>query len=597
MSFLSRVFQTVGNQPLLNTNRSGLPMLNELTRSLSSFLNSVNQIRRKRSLVWWYKRIPELTGLVDKVAKDMVYKYHFEPSNPDESGRNKIKQANKFADTVGLRRVLLSQAVDMLVTGEAFGWLGFLKENQVKDSIRKVMANEIFIERKIKEQVERRLYERLKQAEGFADRDGVDEDLLRPRKYRYVASSSIEIIHDQIDIIQYNQVVGINNPVVFDPKEMVRYTLQDVDGKVSGFTPVEAVIVQLELLRFMWQNMLSIHKNGGSPDKLFVIENMRTNDPAFKRIEEQLKKYKLVENKHGNMLFTGKVTIEDLQQIDQMQFKDMGLYITGVIAMQWQIPRSSIPYIIGGTNTKDDTGGNSERGYWRTIWHSQKVFAEIMNQQLWIPHFGVRIVFDNTFVQEDVQVETARQLKLNNLVLENQILSKHKVKVSKEAIKRDLGRSDLELEELSEEELEAIEIQSTLNKQLSRDKLKPEGEQNRASAKRDEQTSTIASRGEKPTGVGKELKLKEWDHAAEIEYKQMMGQEVEVIPLSTFVTIYNQDKSFNPGMPPRVFMRSNDEFTTFKFKSSDFIYMTRLQTQQLDDSRVLLMNLDNIFRL
>ena len=104
----------------------------------------------------------------------------------------------------------------------------------------------------------------------------------------------------------------------------------------------------------------AIHKNGGAPDKIFNLKNLSVSSPAYKRIEDQIAKYRLAENKHGNMLFTGDLAVVDLQQMDEMQFKDLGLYITGLIAMQWGIPRSSIPFIIGGTNTKDDTGGNAE---------------------------------------------------------------------------------------------------------------------------------------------------------------------------------------------------------------------------------------------
>jgi len=102
----------------------------------------------------------------------------------------------------------------------------------------------------------------------------------------------------------------------------------------------------------------------------------------------------------------------------------------------------------------------------------------------------------------------------------------------------------------------------------------------------------------KPTGVGKEMKCRTWNDDAELELKTMIGAVPETIPRDTFVTLYNQDRSFNPGMPPRVFMRSNDNFTTFKFKSSDFVYQTILDTESLGDNRVFLMNIsDNLFRL
>ena len=404
-----------------------------------------------------------------------------------------------------------------------------------------------------------------------------------------MASTTVEVIHDEYDIDGYLQYTSLTNPEKFSTKELVRYTLMERDGKISGFTPVESVILQLELIRQMWQNMLSLHKNGGHPDKIISIENIRQNSPDFKRIEEQLLKYKQVETKHGHLLFTGKLQVEDLTQLDTMQFKDMGLYITGLVAMQWGIPRSSIPYIIGGTNTKDDTGGNSERGYWQVISNFQKTFADTMNTQLWIPYFGVKIVFDNPYFQLDIQRQNATQMKLNNVQLMDSILNREGLQIAKQ---KRLRLLDLSEEEVEEAKVPA-DVQNTLDQQPSKDEVEgTDGKRNAAKRKKDEQTASNNSAG-KPTGFGKT-----WDAHAEIEFKQMIGQDVELIPLNMFVKLYNQDKSYHAGMPPRIFMRQNPEFTSLKFKSSDFIYMTRIPTDQMESNQILLMNLgDNIFIL
>ncbi len=200
-SFLSRVFQTVGQSPFVSSQNLHLPMINEITNSLSTFLNAVSQIRKKKALMVWYKTIPELTALANKVAKDIVYKWHFEPFNPSESGRNKVMAANKFSIEVGMRRQRMSEVLDTLVTGDGFGWKGKLTDKQVKDAIKKTISKFRFLERKTKDECRKRLYMELKRTEGFADSDGIDEDLLKPRKYRYVASTTIEIIHDEVDAL------------------------------------------------------------------------------------------------------------------------------------------------------------------------------------------------------------------------------------------------------------------------------------------------------------------------------------------------------------------------------------------------------------
>jgi hypothetical protein len=377
----------------------------------------------------------------------------------------------------------------------------------------------------------------------------------------------------------------------------------DVDGKINGFSPVESVLVQLELLRQMWQNMLALHKNGGHPDKIFTFENMRMSDPNFAKIQEQLLKYKMVENKHGIMMFTGKVNVQDLQQIEDMQFQDMGLYITGVMAMQWQIPRSSIPYIVGSANTKDDTGGNSEKGYWRNIELAQYLIADTLNTQLFIPHFGVKIVFDNTFIMQDVQLQTARQLRLNNIKLENELLATHQKKLSYETMIRELGRSDIETEEGNVlEEGMNMQVQSTLDLQAAKGTSDTPEKQNVAKRKKTEQDN-ISKRTTTSSGVGKEISIKEWDSDAEKDLKELKEIEIkqsaeEIVDIQTFVKIYQQDQSYQSGMPPRLFMKQNRSFTSFKFKSSDFVYKSVIPTRDIEDLNVLLMNLgNNIYRL
>ena len=101
-----------------------------------------------------------------------------------------------------------------------------------------------------------------------------DEDVFMPREFRTVASSTMETLFDRFNIIGYKQTVQ-GRRILFDPDEIIRNSYLDVDGKVKGFTPLESAIVQLELLRFMWQNMLSLEKNGGHPDKLFILKNER----------------------------------------------------------------------------------------------------------------------------------------------------------------------------------------------------------------------------------------------------------------------------------------------------------------------------------
>ena len=593
MGMLSRVFTAIGNKPSSSYNKH-LPMINSVTHSFESYLSEHGQVGKKRALMRWYRNIPELTGLLGKVAKDIVSPYTFVSINHEKVNRNKILKANRFAQEILLKKTLYSQVIDILVTGEGFGWIGKFTDSQVKDKIKESVRKEIFMSVKEKNYMIDRIFNEIKAIESIDNEKYIDEDLLTPRKYKAIASSTMEIIHDQYDIMHYNHIVGTNRNL-FTPKEIIRFNFGEIDGKPYGFTPVESVIVQLELLRQMWQNMLSLHKNGGSPDKLFILEDVNPKSPSYKRIEEQLSKYQLVENKHGNMLFTGKVSVQDLQQIDKMQFMDSGLYITGLIAMQWGIPRSSIPYIVGGTNTKDDTGGNSERGYWDNIEFAQSLFADVMNTQLWIPHFGVKIKFEKTFINKDLQMQTAKNMELNNIKLMNEILISNG-KTLKESFlcnKLDVTKEDIEEKEI-EMDIEGMGNNAISSQVSDSDTSDGDDKKNIKKKKKNEQDS-INSRNGEPNGV-----TKEWDKATELEFKETLGSDIDHVDLKTFVRIYNQDKAYNPGMAPRVFVRENLDYLSYKFKSSDFVYKTVINKSEieLNEIRVMLRNIsDNLFRV
>lgn len=593
VGYLSKFVGAI-NKPYYQKQSSNTPLINELTATLSNYFYAQTQLNKKKALMKWFKQIPELTALATKVARDVVYKYHFENANPNEVGRNKILRANKFNQEVAYRKTLLSQMIDNLALGESFAWKGKIPEETVKKEIQNALLYRSPLRNEKKELFER-IFSEVKATEGFADLQGIDEDLLRPRKLRYVPSSTTEIIFDEIDIKNYVQTVGLTK-VEFSPKEIIHITLMDVDGKVNGFTAIESAVVQLELLRQMWQNMLSLHRNGGSPDKIFVLEDTKPDSPAYERMKDQLKKYKLAENKHGNLLFTGKVNVQELQQLDKMQFTDMGLYITGLMAMMWQIPRSSIPYILGGTNTKDDTGGNSEKGYWRNVEFCQLIIAETYNTQLWMPHFGVKMVFDNTHIQQDVQLQTADGLKYSNIQNIDNILRANNLQLKDSKKLQMLGLTIADIEEAKQDQFLTDTNDGGFvgtDKQPSNSDLQTQDKRNASNRKKVEQSNTIASTGSKPTGVGKE---KQWDNVAEIEYKQIIGTDSTDVPLEMFIKLYNEDKAYHPGKPPRIFMRQNDMFTTFIFKSSDFTYRSIVNNEQVTNMSMFRLGAE-IYRL
>jgi hypothetical protein len=566
-------------------------MINSLVSHFGSYFDAQGQISKKKQLMAIYKKTGELTGIVNKVATDVVKNWHFEKANPRETGRNKLIRAYNFATKVKQRNILFSQMVDKLVTGEGYGWMRFVDELSLKESIVN-RINQKHMPLRERKELFNKLYTEIKASKGKGATLNYDEHLLTPKNYRSMASSTMEIIHDRYDVLKYRELVG-QNEEFYSPEEIIHFPYLPVDGKINGFTPIESILVQIELINMMWLNMLFLNKNGGVPDFAFILKDVKVNSPEYKRIEQQLEKYKIVENKHGNMLFTGDLKIEALQQLEKMQFMDVGLYATSILAMQWELPKENLPVLMKEADTKEGTGGTSSEGYKERIQFMQKDFADEQNTQLWIPHFGVKIVFDNPNLQREIREQTFWQMKVDNTKGVQELLRNNKVRINKEKMLNLLELDEEDIEEIPEEELMQEMAGATgMGNQLDNKTVENGDSQTNRKDKKTEQENLKKRKGT-PSGTGKEA-----TDADMTEFKQLIGSDPQMMDLNTFVQLWHQDSIHLGNNPPRVFMRQNEEMTSFTYKSVDFVYKTSISTNTLEDNAVKISQImPNVVRL
>jgi len=472
------------------------PLLNSLITNLqgNSLAKNTMSRQKKRLMKWYRENAPELTALVNMVAGDMAEESFFEPVTKSQSGRNKTKAAEDFALDINIRQQDVSTIIDILITGEGYGWIAQLTKQQVEDlvtqRIKELGLDNISPTR------------RLVYKANFSD-----EDLVRPRKYRYIASSTVENIYDTTSVLGFTQTVGADQKF-YTPEEIIHYVFYDIDGRPEGFTPASTMVLLFDLLLFMWRNMHAQGRNGGQPDRIYAVEDVDINSPAFKRIEQELKTYVSMDSRHGSLLMNGKFNVIDLAQLDTMQYKEMGLYITGLLATQWRIPRSRISYIVDGTNTKDDTGGNSERAYWRNIEMLQDIYLSLQNKFLWIPFFGVKRKFKKAYKHDELIETQTQQQRLNNLTFMSNELAKNGMRLTKEYKLRYINGMNETIEDEDVEEIPKDETvmqdnsQFRQNLQSNQSLTRSSDSANKADKKRQEQESIQQTVG-KPTGYGK----------------------------------------------------------------------------------------------
>lgn len=395
----------IGQRYLKRTNEfqdgRNLPMLNSLFVERFSQFNPYDQDNNFKTYMKWARRSPQLMGFLSIISADMLGDgVIFKPIDKS-SGRNRVMKAESFWETNRGVDTAEETIYDLLLNGIGYNWLGKFDEAQLKEfcevAIREVLPELKGDELELK-------------ADLMVKRIQRDSPEKIAKKLRHIAASTVSIHTDEHEVLNYIQRVGVNTKT-FSPDEILVFKLMPLDGKVFPFPPMEAILSEIYLLWLITQNYVSFFENGGKPDNVFILPKELANSKNHKYLIDTLTKYKKIQNKHGNMVFTGDLKIEKLMEIEhQMENKDLGLYLTSVLAMMYGIPVNRIPFLVGKAASGGDSGGLADTGYWRKISVWQSKLEMTYNQGLWIPHFGVRMQFKRGYLQDEVR-ETQNEMQ------------------------------------------------------------------------------------------------------------------------------------------------------------------------------------------
>lgn len=591
MSLGSAITHFVGRNSRSTTpqdnGKGNFPFLNSFIRTnRGQTIASNYHVQRKQKLMKYYERWSAiLSGIINKVARDINEQVYFEPYSQTSSGRNKVQRSDHFYQRNLMRQTLFSNIVDFLILGE-----GYAYKNRLSSKELHTLASCSLKKKGLPQTPE--------MCNLYLKANFPDEVDLTLRKLVNLPSSTVENIYDEHSILEYVQKVGSVNQR-FLTEDVIHIKPFDVNGRVYGFTPLFTLIDQLELDYFMWQNMKTISKNSGQPDKIYSVEDVDINSPAFKRIERNLKKYHQLQNRHGSLLLNGKVTVQDLTQLDSMQFENLGVYIAGLIALQWSIPRSRLPFMSKEANVKEDTGGNSEKDYYDNIEYIQDIICDIYNQQLWIPHFGTVMKFKKRYKQDEVRETQIVQIKLDNLTKIEAELARNGKQLNQEyklryfnGVTEQIMPEDLE--DLKPEKIDSIPENRGTENQPSNASMQDTPQR---AATRDQRQSEQESREEtrgEMSGSGKEDSQEVHLSFKEMLTKEVEHKEVQRVPFATFMRLYNEDKAYNKN-PPRVFQSERDGITRFVYKSTDFVYECYVPSSEI--SKSIYMNFRQVYRL
>ena len=382
-----------------------LPLLNSLFIERFSQFNPYSQENNFKTFMKWARRSPQLMGFLSIIATDILGDgIDFKPIDKS-SGRNRVLKAEAFWIMNKGNDVAEETIYDLLLNGIGYNWLGKLDEAQLKEfcqlAVREVMPE---LKAEILEIKSNLMVQLIKK----------DSPEKIAKKLRHIAASTVSIHTDSYEVLKYIQRVGVNTKT-FSPDEVLVFKLMPFDGKVFPFPPMEAILSEIYLLWLITQNYVSFFENGGKPDNVFILPKELAGSKNHQYLIDTLTKYKKIQNKHGNLVFTGDLTIEKLMEIEhQMENKDLGLYLTSVLAMMYGVPVNRIPFLVGKAAAGGDSGGLADTGYWRKISVWQSKLEATYNRDLWLPYFGVEMQFRRGYLQDEVR-ETQNAMQMTSV--------------------------------------------------------------------------------------------------------------------------------------------------------------------------------------
>lgn len=390
-------FNSSSKRPLLNTRMPS-------TRGGRQHAGMDSIQRQKKQLWEWFKTRPELNSPVFVRVNDTIKEVEFFAQDGKSLGRNKRLEAEKFWSENFVDEVLKSIWFDSIVTGSGFGWKGYMTEKQLKEVISKACDKLDIKEVSFKEFLAK----------------AMDEDLRKPRLFDYVASSTVDVNHEDNEITGYTQYVNTVKRE-FTADEIVHFMFSNVNGHINGYTPVSSLGPELVLLWFIKENMMAYMRNSGYPRKVFSLPDELANSENHAYLVEQLETYGAVQNRHGNLVLTGKIDVQDLEEkLQDMEYERLAKYIMGNIAYALQIPNSRLPYNLDG-KANSDAGGLAEAGYWSMIEADQRKIENLLNTQLF-KSLGFVVRFKKTHRIDDLRETQAMSMRADAIQKMQQIL-------------------------------------------------------------------------------------------------------------------------------------------------------------------------------
>lgn len=456
--------------------RGGVPLMNNLYTGLYSAGGVMirQEYNYRHILNTYIRNSPEVLLILNTVITDMVSDgYKFIPVEKQGKKTN-LKKAEEWTKKNFFKQELKSGLFDWLWAGNSVWWYK-IDENSRKDKIKEFIkihniAHKEIDDMKITE--DGIIYSDIDfpGIENKEIKEFYDEEFNELRTFKHVPWSTVSLLTDNISIIAYKQAVGASGPIVnesgqpidgkynysglikriWPSSQILHAKFMSWDGKPWGYSPTLASLPILSILIMLKDYAGRWFEQGGIPEILFMFKQAGINDTNLKRFEQMLQTYQKAYSKRG--FYVGAST-GDFEKIDlnswnkDMEYRKLAIYCTSIIAAMFQVPLARVQSILG-MEIKGSPSDVSDAAYWRTISEMQDTIETLLNSQLFEPSFGVKIKFNNSYIQDDIRREQMKMMKYDAWAKKLDILSRKGKTVKDEVLLEDLELDQEDIEEL-----------------------------------------------------------------------------------------------------------------------------------------------------
>lgn len=338
----------------------------------------------------YFKDSPEVMACVTAIIEDILSDgWRLDGAKAD------VDKAEEFLQHNNAKSQLTAFLYDAFVTGDAY-----LYVNKMTDTDIRTRIEERFNGKQIKSSLI---------SEAIAEIKQENPDILTTKAFRYLPSSTVRLDYDIHGTVhQYVQIVG-SQWRWLRPEEIIHFKLMDLDGKAYGYTPIQTVLKEIDILTNIKDLAKYFFEKGGVPNFIWILKNETPQSANTKAFKKALQQYANLSNKHKSLVVCGEVEVQPVGKIDKdMEFRELARYVTQVIVSVFGVPANRIPGLLFEKGQK--TGALNNEGYYRKIAHWQDILEDLLNSRL-LKEYNVRLRFNRTYKQDEIrEVQTAKMM-------------------------------------------------------------------------------------------------------------------------------------------------------------------------------------------